>query len=101
MKKALITFSLLMLTAIFTTAVFADTYAQKGESWEIEYAIQWADTYEVLSSGTLSFTNTANRQVSLEDWAKKQLGWSSTTKQVRVDGKMRKQRLLLSCRKIS
>jgi hypothetical protein len=100
MKKTLM---IVLLATIAAAALSADTYAQKGESWEIEYAIRWDDgAYEVLSAGTLSYTNTGNSRVNLDHWAQRQLGWSGATKRIRGEGnKYRTQRLILSCRKIS
>jgi hypothetical protein len=80
---------LLVLLVFSAVAVFATT-AKRGETWVIEYKIVWDDTYETLSSDTITHTF-GQSQSDIERWAKRHLGWGPDTR--KVDG--RTQRIII------
>lgn len=93
---------LLVFLAIGTMTVYATT-AKRGETWLIEYTIQWEDTYETITQGVLTFTCQKESQ-NLEVYCRRQINWSggSDNKLVkRVDGKNRAQILIINCVKQS
>ena len=92
MKKLSILIVLLIVGLVTASMVFA-TSASKGETWAIEYTIQWTDTYETVTQGILYYTQQTAGSTNLENYARRQLGWSTNTKN--VSG--RRQQLFLNC----
>jgi hypothetical protein len=86
----------LLLLGVITTV--SATTVKRGEKWDVEYAIIWEDTKEVVLSGVLHYEHTKAGTITLEDWARSQLGFSKGNSTKRVTGKI--QRLILSCRQV-
>ncbi|MDR3343458.1 MAG: hypothetical protein LBT14_11865 [Treponema sp.] len=75
MKKTLgITIGLLIMTTLFTAAVFADSAGKKGETWQVAYKIVRTDTQATVEEKTLTKALDKD-EPSVEAWAKTQLGF--------------------------
>jgi hypothetical protein len=99
-KKILVMGIALIMLGMAATVVFA-TWAEKGETWAIEYTIRWDDTFEIADQGILYYTHQSSGSRNLESYARQQLGWSNTTRSVGTGQNRRTQRLILNCIQIN